>query len=68
MIMKTGIWETKTKTGVLTYKHSCFYIDDLLYHNNFETVSALRFPAFSNQELQKDFYFTCVAALLNQNH
>ncbi len=33
--IEPGVWEMKTKSGVLTYKHSNEYIYELLFRNNF---------------------------------
>lgn len=58
------IWEKETKTGVLTYKHSTNYIFSILKENDFEPILQTEFLAFSNNEIQKEFYFTAIAAKL----
>ena len=60
--IEPGIWEKKTATGVLTYKHSTDYIFRKLKEYNFEPQLQTEFLAFENKELQKEFYFTAVAA------
>ncbi len=62
--IEAGIWEKRTNTGVLTYKHSTDYIFRILKENNFEPQLQTEFLAFENKELQKEFYFTAVAAQL----
>lgn len=63
-----GIWETKTESGVLTYKHSDKYISELLLQNNFKIIKQKQFLAFVNQQLQKEYYFTVIVAILKPNH
>ena len=58
------IWENRTKTGVLTYKYSTDYIFRILKENQFEPLLQTVFLAFVNKELQKEFYFTAIAARL----
>jgi predicted TPR repeat methyltransferase len=58
------IWEKKTKTGVLTYKYSVDYIFKILKENKFEPLLQTEFLAYKNEELQKEFYFTAIAAKL----
>ena len=36
--IEPGVWEMKTKLGVLAYKHSNEYIFELLFQNNFEII------------------------------
>ena len=62
--IEPGIWEKKTKTGVLTYKHSIEYMYDTLRKNTFEPLLQAEFLAFENKQLQKEFYFIAVAAQL----
>lgn len=65
--LENGIWENKTQSGVLTYQHSEQYISRLLHQNNFEIINQKQFLAFTNPELQKEFYFSVVVAKLKQN-
>ena len=65
--IEPGIWEKKTKTGVLTYKHSTDYIFEILRKNNFEIIFQTEFLAFANQQLQEEYYFIAVLAKLNQS-
>jgi predicted TPR repeat methyltransferase len=58
----SGIWEKKTKTGVLTYKHSVDYIFEIMKQNLLEPVLQAEFLAFTNEELKKEFYFTSILA------
>ncbi len=62
--IESGIWEKKTKTGVLTYKQSVDYIFKLLKENQFEPLLQTDFLAYVNKELRKEFYFTAIAARL----
>ncbi|MBN2637228.1 MAG: class I SAM-dependent methyltransferase [Prolixibacteraceae bacterium] len=62
--IEPDIWQKKTKTGVLTYKHSTDYIFSILKENDFEPILQTEFLAFSNNEIQKEFYFTAIAAKL----
>ncbi len=62
--IEPGIWEKKTKTGVLTYKHSTDYIFKILKQNNFEPILQAEFLAYVNPELQKEFYFTSIVSKL----
>jgi len=57
-----GIWEKKTKTGVLTFKHSVDYIFEILKQNQMEPILQAEFLAYENTELQKEFYFTAILA------
>lgn len=59
-----GVWKMQTETGVITFKYSDTIIFDFLTQNNFEILDKKRFLAFSNTELQKDFYFTLLQAKL----
>ena len=65
--IQPGIWEKKTKTGVLTYKRSADYIFDILKNNSFELIFQTEFLAFVNQELEKEFRFIAAVAKLNQS-
>ena len=62
--IEAGIWEKKTKTGVLTYKHSLEYVFRILGQNNFTPILQAEFLAYVSQELQKEFYFTAIVAKL----
>ncbi len=62
--VETGIWEKKTKTGVLTYKHSVDYIFTILKQNNLEPILQTEFLGYVNQEIQKESYFTAIVAKL----
>jgi ubiquinone/menaquinone biosynthesis C-methylase UbiE len=64
--IKPGIWEKKTKTGVLTYKHSTDFIFEILKENGFKIIFQTEFLAFFNHELQTEFRFIAVVAKLNQ--
>lgn len=66
--IKQGIWERKTNSGVYTYKYSDTLIADLLMSNKFELINEKRFLAFTNQQLQKNIYFTAIVAQLQQNN
>jgi len=66
--IESGIWEKKTKTGVLTYKHSTDYIFSKLKENHFEPIFQSEFLGFINKELQQEFYFIAIAAQLKPNH
>lgn len=57
-----GVWKMKTTSEVITFKYSNEYISGLLNKNNFNPLSGTRFLAFTNRQLQKDFYFTLVVA------
>lgn len=65
--IESGIWEKKTKTGVLTYKFSPDFISEQLQKNDFEIIFQTNFLAFVNKQLQKDFYFTALLARLKPN-
>ena len=60
--LEPGIWELKTKSGVLTYKYSEKYIAEILHRNHFEILHKSRFLAYKNKELGKDYYFTLIVA------
>jgi len=60
--IETGVWETKTKTGVFGFKYSEDYISRLLEQHNFRIIKQKKFLAYTNSELQKDFYFTANVA------
>lgn len=62
--IELDIWEKETKTGVLTYKHSIDYIFRILKENDFEPILQTEFLAFVDNEIQKEFYFTAIAAKL----
>ena len=62
--IEPGIWEKKTKTGVLTYKHSTGYIFSKLRENNFDPLLQTEFLGYVNKELEKEFYFIAIAAKL----
>ena len=62
--IEPDVWEKKTKTGVLTYKYSADYIFRILKENNFEPILQTEFLAFVNKDLEKEFYFTAIAAKL----
>ena len=62
-----GAWEHKTNTGVYTYQYSDIYITTLLQQNGFTEIDRIKFLAFQNTELHKDFYFTAILAQLTQN-
>lgn len=62
--IEPGIWEKKTKTGVLTYKHSTDYIFSKLRENDFEPLLQTEFLGYVNKELQREFYFIAIAAQL----
>jgi len=63
--IKPGIWEKRTNTGVLTYKHSTDYIFEILRRNNFKIIFQTEFLAFVNQQPEKEYYFTVLVARLN---
>lgn len=65
--IEPGIWEKKTKTGVLTYKFSPDFISQLLHLNNFEIIFQTEFLAFVNKQLEKEYYFNALLAQLKQN-
>ncbi|NQU53191.1 MAG: methyltransferase domain-containing protein [Bacteroidetes bacterium] len=62
--IESGVWEMKTQSGVLSYKHSEQYILGLLHQNIFEVKKQKQFLAFTNTELQKEYYFTLIVAKL----
>lgn len=62
--IEDGIWEKKTETGVLTYKHNSTYIQNLLSLNGFRTKVEKQFLAFQNKENNTKFYFNAVVAQL----
>ena len=62
--IEPGIWEKKTKTGVLTYKHSSEYIFTKLQENNFEPLLQTEFLGYVNKEFEQEFYFMAIAAQL----
>lgn len=65
--IESGIWEMKTESGVLTYKQSGKYISELLFQNNFKIKKQTRFLAYVNRQLQKEYYFTAIVAMLKQD-
>jgi predicted TPR repeat methyltransferase len=65
--VEKGIWENKTTSGVLTYKHSQYYIKKLLVSNHFNLIESKQFLAFRNTEQKKDYFFTAVLAQLKPN-
>lgn len=65
--IECGIWEMKTQSGVLTYKHSEQYILGLLHQNNFKVLTQKQFLAFTNTKLQKESNFTVIVAQLKLN-
>lgn len=62
--IESGVWVMTTKTGVTTFKLSEQYISELLIQNNFEVINQKQFLAYTNPELQKQFYFTLIVARL----
>ena len=58
-----GVWETKTSSEVTTYKHENEYIESILIKAGFKITAKKQFLAFQNKELNKDFYFTAIAAI-----
>ncbi len=62
--IESGIWEKKTKTGVLTYKYSIDYIFSILKQNKLTPILQTEFLGYINQELQKEFNFTAIVAKL----
>lgn len=60
--IESDVWKMKTKTGVLSYKHSEKFISDLLKQNSFKIIKQKKFLAYTNLELQKEFYFTAIVA------
>jgi predicted TPR repeat methyltransferase len=60
--IEPGIWQTKTPSGVLTFKHDKNYLERLLYSNGFNVIKETRYLAFVNQELNKEFWFTAILA------
>lgn len=60
--IESSVWKMKTTTGVFTYKHSTHYISELLKQNDFQIEKQKQFLAYTNSELQKDFYFTVIVA------
>ncbi len=60
--IETGVWATKTTTGVFGFKYSEEYISGLLEQNNFKIIRQKKFLAYTNSELQKAFYFTANVA------
>lgn len=65
--IETGVWEMKTESGVLTYKHSLNYIQHLLAENNFTVLQQKQFLAFRNKKSNTDFNFTLIVARLQPN-
>jgi ubiquinone/menaquinone biosynthesis C-methylase UbiE len=60
--IEEGIWERRTATDVLTYRHEWRYIQKLLSENNFRILEKTTYLAYTNTELKEDFYFTAVVA------
>ncbi len=65
--IEPGVWEKETETGVLTYKHSLNYIQNLLEKNNLVVLQQKQFLAFQNKKSNTDFYFTLIVARLLPN-
>lgn len=62
--IQDGIWEKKSETGVLSYKHNSTYIQNLLTINGFQTLEEKQFLAFRNKKSGTEFYFNVVVAQL----
>jgi ubiquinone/menaquinone biosynthesis C-methylase UbiE len=60
--IEEGIWERRTASNVLSCKHEWGYIQNLLSGNKFRFVEKKTYLAYSNTELNEDFYFTAVVA------
>ena len=60
-----GTGEKITESGVMTYRHKIEFISELLNGNGLKETKKIRFLAFSNKELNHDFYFTCLIAKKN---
>lgn len=62
--IEKGIWQKKTESGVLTYKHDSIFIQNILQDNNFTVISEKHFLAFVNKKSKTEFYFIAIVARL----
>jgi ubiquinone/menaquinone biosynthesis C-methylase UbiE len=62
LICSEGTRERKTATNVLVYKHDWTYILKLLSENHFKVLEKTTYLAYTNAELNEDFYFAAVVA------